>query len=229
MLHESGPFRVTPHRQPAWKIVLPLGGTVAIRFGDGRGLESDGGVIVPPQVSHTCEVSSEYVALTVDSWALAAGSTPSRIEADAARRMRSAALPRSDDEVDVEAVRAELYRVAPRSTVKDERVVRALRAIAADHDASIASIAQDLTLSAPRLRALVRGQVPVPLARLRLWARLNAAVAGLPASSVAAVAAATGFADQAHLTRTARGLIGRTFSEFGPPSAPPRPARRRAS
>ncbi|WP_225878727.1 helix-turn-helix domain-containing protein [Spongiactinospora rosea] len=65
-------------------------------------------------------------------------------------------------------------------------------------------------LSASRLRTLVRESAGVPLARLRRWGRLRNAIAGLPGGNVATAAAAAGFADQSHLTRTARSLLGRT-------------------
>ncbi|MEV4472363.1 helix-turn-helix domain-containing protein [Nonomuraea sp. NPDC049504] len=73
-----------------------------------------------------------------------------------------------------------------------------------------AVIAADVGLSMPRLRALVRAAVGVPLVRLRRWGRLRVAVSALPGGSVASAAAEAGFADQAHLARTARELLGRT-------------------
>ncbi|WP_145881993.1 helix-turn-helix domain-containing protein [Streptomyces sp. BK340] len=73
----------------------------------------------------------------------------------------------------------------------------------------------DVGLSPPRLRALVHASVGVPLARLRQWARLRVAVAELPRESAASAAAVAGFADQAHFTRTARSLLGRTPASIG--------------
>ncbi|MHC5262644.1 helix-turn-helix domain-containing protein [Streptomyces sp. UC4497] len=78
-----------------------------------------------------------------------------------------------------------------------------------DPRADIEAIAADVGLSPPRMRALVRASVGIPLVRLRQWSRLRAAIAGLPGESVAAAAASAGFSDQAHLARTARRLIGR--------------------
>ncbi|MEV2272631.1 helix-turn-helix domain-containing protein [Nonomuraea africana] len=67
--------------------------------------------------------------------------------------------------------------------------------------------------SPPPLRRL-RAEVGIPLVRLRQWARLRSAIAHLSGHHVAQAAAAAGFADQAHLTRTARGLLGRTPSSI---------------
>ncbi|RJL32280.1 helix-turn-helix domain-containing protein [Bailinhaonella thermotolerans] len=80
----------------------------------------------------------------------------------------------------------------------------------------LADVAAEVGLSPPRLRALVREEAGVPLVRLRAWERLRDAVARLGAAPVAPAAADAGFADQAHLTRTARALIGRTPATFRP-------------
>ncbi|WP_435855468.1 hypothetical protein [Streptomyces malaysiensis] len=64
----------------------------------------------------------------------------------------------------------------------------------------------------------------IPLPRLRLWAMLRSAMTELPAESAAAAAAFAGFADQAHLTRTARTLAGRIPSEILRPGASGAPA-----
>jgi AraC-like DNA-binding protein len=60
------------------------------------------------------------------------------------------------------------------------------------------------------LQSLAHQALGVPLTQLRLWSRLARAVAWLPYRRMAEVAAAAGFADQAHLTRTARRFLGRT-------------------
>jgi hypothetical protein len=51
MFAESGAFRVRPHRHPAWKIVLALGGGVEVGYGGNRTVAA-AGVIVPPQMAH---------------------------------------------------------------------------------------------------------------------------------------------------------------------------------
>ncbi|HVV09513.1 AraC family transcriptional regulator [Amycolatopsis sp.] len=64
-------------------------------------------------------------------------------------------------------------------------------------------------LSPQRLRALARQQVGMPLARWRVWARLRRAAEALQAGESPAGGAA-GFADQAHLTRGMREMMGLT-------------------
>ncbi|MET9343102.1 helix-turn-helix domain-containing protein [Nonomuraea sp. NPDC003804] len=100
-----------------------------------------------------------------------------------------------------------------------------VHAMAADSpELPIHAIAAEVGLSVPRLRALVRASVGIPLVRLRQWARLRAAVAQLACSSVASAAATAGFADQAHLARTARAMLGRTPVSLSTHPVPGRPA-----
>jgi AraC-like DNA-binding protein len=75
-------------------------------------------------------------------------------------------------------------------------------------------LAAEIGMSPSRLRALVHDAVGAPLTQLRLWSRLGRALALLPYTSAAAAAATAGFADQAHLTRTARRFLGRTPVEL---------------
>jgi AraC-like DNA-binding protein len=96
----------------------------------------------------------------------------------------------------------------PKAVSIDPRVAAALRNLPiAD---SIQHVAANIGLSPSRLRALVHNQTGTPPARLRMWQRLRAAIVSLPEKPIAAAASDAGFADQAHLTRTAMRLIGQT-------------------
>ncbi|MEU8889987.1 helix-turn-helix domain-containing protein [Streptomyces sp. NPDC048442] len=211
---ESRPFRVAPHRLPAWKAVLPIGGHAQLRR-PGRPLVVAHGLIVPPRLAHACAATSPYVALFVDSWLLPSCPGPVRLDAGEVRRLL-AALGTTDSEgpgtcVDLAAGYAELRALAGRPSPLDPRVAHAVHLCTwRDPDTPLASVAVEVGLSDPRLRALVRRDVGIGLAHLRRWGRLRTAVAGLPDSTVALAAATAGFADQAHLTRTARDFTGRT-------------------
>ncbi|CAM5579322.1 hypothetical protein SALBM135S_02685 [Streptomyces alboniger] len=112
---------------------------------------------------------------------------------------------------DLAAGYAELRRLAGRPATLDPRVAHAVGLCTVrEPDMPITSVADEVGLSAPRLRALVRQDMGITLARLRRWAWLRNAIAGLPDSTAALAAATAGFADQAHFTRTARDFIGRT-------------------
>lgn len=92
----------------------------------------------------------------------------------------------------------------------DSRLAEAL-ALLNDHSVSLLVVAERVGLSAPRLRALARHQLGMPLTRWRMWTRLRRAALALQAGQALAQAAVTaGFADQAHLTRQMREMMGMT-------------------
>ncbi|GAA0441946.1 helix-turn-helix domain-containing protein [Streptomyces sp. NPDC046215] len=214
MFAESRPFRVALHRLPAWKAVLPIGGHAQL-LQPGRPMVAAPGLIVPPQLAHSCAASSPYIALFIDSWLLPPCPGPIRLDAGEVRRLL-AALGTTDSDgpgtgVDLTAGYTELRALAGPPAPLDPRVAHAVHLCTLrDPDLPITAIADEVGLSAPRLRALVRQDVGIALIRLRRWGRLATAIAELPESTAALAAATAGFADQAHFTRTARDLIGRT-------------------
>ncbi|MFV8128190.1 helix-turn-helix domain-containing protein [Streptomyces syringium] len=217
MFAESRPFHVAPHRLPAWKAVLPIGGHAELRQA-GRPVVTAPGLIVPPQLVHSCAATSPYVALFIDSWLLPSRPGPIRLDAGMVRRLLAALGTTGSDgpgtDADLAAGYTELRALAGAPAPLDPRVAHAIHLCTSrDPDlpiASITSLADEVGLSAPRLRALVRRDVGIALVRLRQWGRLSTAIAGLPESTAALAAATAGFADQAHFTRTARDFIGRT-------------------
>ncbi|MFJ2766264.1 helix-turn-helix domain-containing protein [Streptomyces sp. NPDC087300] len=214
MFAESRPYRVSQHRLPAWKAVLPIGGHAELLRPQQRMVAAPG-LIVPPQLAHVCATTSPYVALFVDSWLLPSCPEPIRLDAGEVRRLL-AALGTADSDgpgahVDLAAGHTELRAIAGRPAPLDPRVAHAVHVCTLrDPDLALASIAGEVGLSAPRLRTLVRQDVGIALTRLRRWGRLRTAVANLPGEAAALAAATAGFADQAHFTRTARDFIGRT-------------------
>jgi AraC-like DNA-binding protein len=96
----------------------------------------------------------------------------------------------------------------PPAVAIDPRVAAAVRDL--DVTDGVARAAADVGLSPSRLRALVHDLTGTSPARLRMWRRLRTAMRGLVDKPIALAAADAGFADQAHLTRTATRLIGQT-------------------
>jgi AraC-like DNA-binding protein len=98
----------------------------------------------------------------------------------------------------------------------DPRLVAALDTLAG-RAVPMPGLAAMVGLSPQRLRALARQQVGMPLARWRMWVRLRRAAEALRAGeSVAEAAVTAGFADQAHLTRGMRDMMGLTPSAVLP-------------
>lgn len=203
---------VTAHAHPAWKVVLSVRGKVEVR-GEGQRPLHAPGVIVPPQLSHTCATTGPYVAAFVDAWRVDLPRVPSALDARAARRLLDAARTRHDSEL-LDALGA--------ARPIDPRIAHVLGHLA--ETAHLDDLAADVGLSASRLRALTRAVVGIPLTRLRQWARLRNAVIGLGDSPLATAAHAAGFADQSHLTRLTHRLLGRTPASLKTalgPGAPP--------
>ncbi|WP_433346366.1 helix-turn-helix domain-containing protein [Microtetraspora malaysiensis] len=218
MFAETRAFGVARHRLPAWKVVLPIGGHAEL-LRPGQPMVTAAGLIVPPQLAHACATTSPYIALFVDSWLLPPTPGPIRLDAAEVRRL-VAALGAADEggpgtAADLAAGYLELRSLTQAPPPLDPRVAHAVR-LSGRPGPDITFIAAEVGLSAPRLRALVRQSVGIPLTRLRQWARLRAAIAELPGSTAAMAAATAGFADQAHLARTARGLVGRTPASLQP-------------
>ncbi|WP_406724305.1 helix-turn-helix domain-containing protein [Streptomyces sp. GD-15H] len=214
MFAESGASGVARHQHPAWKVVLPIGGHAKIGQ-DGGHSRTAAGLIVPPQLAHTCAATSSYAALFVDPWLVRADVGLVRLDVSTVRRLIAALGPVGIDgpssAPDLAAAYSELVTLLGAAPVLDARVAHALREIMRPGPrTSLHAIAADVGLSPSRLRALARESVGVPLARLRRWGRLRHAIAHLPHTSVAGAAADAGFADQAHLTRTSSNLLGRT-------------------
>lgn len=223
MFAESRPFRVSQHLLPAWKAVLPVGGHVELAQ-PGQHMTTAPGLIVPPQLAHVCAATSPYIALFVDSWLLPSGTGPIPLSTSKVRRLLAALGTAGADspgtDVDLAAGYAELRAVTGSPTPLDPRVAHAVDVCTLrDPNTPLAAVAGEVGLSAPRLRALVQQDVGIALARLRRWGRLRAAIADLPTGPASLAAAMAGFADQAHLTRTARDFIGRTPASLRPAKA----------
>ncbi|MGW7364261.1 helix-turn-helix domain-containing protein [Streptomyces sp. NPDC054841] len=210
---ESGASAVSRHSHPAWKVVLPDRGT---------------GLLVPPRFDHACAASSAFAAVFLDPWCVrygpgAAGPVP--LEPSTVRRVRDAL----GEQLDLDALQDALTALPWCAGGEvDPRVAHAVRACAGHDD--LGDVAREVSLSPSRLRTLVREEVGIPLGTLRRWQRLRTAVAALPYAAPAQAAALAGFADQAHLTRTARRLTGRTPASLRPdPQSPQKGPRRPTS
>ncbi|CAM5721651.1 hypothetical protein SALBM135S_00989 [Streptomyces alboniger] len=173
MFAESRPFHVAQHRLPAWKVVLAIGGHARL-LQRGRLAVAAPGLLVPPQLAHSCAAASPYLALFIDPWLLPSRPGPVPLGAGEVRRLL-AALGTTDSDgpgtgADLAAGYAELRRLAGRPATLDPRVAHAVGLCTVrEPDMPITSVADEVGLSAPRLRALVRQDMGITLARLRRW------------------------------------------------------------
>jgi len=210
---ESNGAVTSRHAHPAWKLVLCPRSLTDYRQ-RGRPTLWAPGVVVPPEHVHAGGATSSYVVAYLDPWRVALPPSVGPLlldEPTVARLLAALALDVTGDlegDVDLTAARRALDPVLGAPPPIDPRVSHALAGLAGADRLDV--LASEVGLSPPRLRWLVRDTVGIPLGRLRQWSRLRAAVAALDEGPLATAAQVGGFADQAHLTRTARRMVGRT-------------------
>jgi AraC-like DNA-binding protein/predicted enzyme related to lactoylglutathione lyase len=210
--HPAGQIEKQHH--PAWKIVIPNAGQIVWKSGQDPATQA-AGVIFPPQLPHTASTAAGYILMFIDPWFLGLGPGHGRaipLDPSTVEQIRDLWNQDGEDDPD-DQVRATVAflrqrEFLPRAVSIDPRVAAALRDLpVAD---CIQHAATAVALSPSRLRTLIRDQTGTPPAQLRMWQRLRAAIISLQVKPIAVAASDAGFADQAHLTRTATRLVGHT-------------------
>ena len=202
----------SPHAHPAWTLLLPVdGGTVTVTTGDVARVHTDG-VLLAPQYQYRAATDGPHVAVYLNAWMSARPDNlrPRVIDAATTRRLLDALAV--DDGIDLSAGVGEVAPIVGEIGPIDSRLAIVIAALPEADRLEI--LAAEVGMSPSRLRALARSAVGVPLTHVRLWSRLTRAIAWLPYVPTAVAAAAAGFADQAHLSRTARRFLGRSPREL---------------
>ena len=213
VLHSPAGAAEPEHARPAWTILLSPGGLVRWI---GRGSTGRApGVIFPPQLSYEASSTVGHIAVLIDPWYQGLGpgrSTAVPLDSTTVEYLAGRWSTVGDDNLDERARETVTHlrrqNMLPPAVAIDPRVAAAVRDL--DVTDGVARVAAGVGLSASRLRALVHDLTGASPARLRMWRRLQTAMVGLVDKPIALAAVDAGFADQAHLTRTATRLIGRT-------------------
>ncbi|MGH8825577.1 MAG: helix-turn-helix domain-containing protein [Jiangellaceae bacterium] len=231
VLHVPAGQAGSEHTHPEWTILLPPAGTIEWSTGRRPG-RSESGVIFPPQLSYRAVSNAGHLTVFIDPWYQGLGrGRGSAVPLDAATvehlaDVWSAVCLTDPDESARETVTYLRQRaLLPPAVAIDPRVAAALRALPATE--CVTHVAADVGLSPSRLRTLIHDLTGASPARLRLWRRLRTAMVGLADKPIALAAADAGFADQAHLTRTASRLIGQTPGDLVRMLQAPRTRRHR--
>jgi AraC-like DNA-binding protein len=187
------------HRHGAFQIAIAVRGAVAMVDPSGT-CHRAAALVVSPMAEHRIMASPRVVTYFVE---------PHCAFADRLRERYDAGITAAPELRDLQD-----RDIGPtgggRSRDLDPRLVRALEAMR-QHKLSMANVADLVELSPQRLRALARQQLGMPLPRWRVWSRLRSAAEALQSGASLADAAVTaGFADQAHLTRQMREMMGLT-------------------
>ncbi|MFF4420983.1 helix-turn-helix domain-containing protein [Streptomyces sp. NPDC001549] len=194
------------HRHAAFQLVLAPRGEAALAGADG-GVVRGAALLVPPMTAHRMLSAGDLLTIFVEPHSALADrlrgrcgsgsgivAVPELHRLDEAELGRAAALPSAG--LDPRLLAASALLEGPEGP--EERVPMDL-------------VAARVGLSPQRLRALARQQLGMPLARRRIWLKLRRSAEALgEGRSPAEAAAAGGFADQAHLTRRMREMIGMT-------------------
>jgi len=215
VLHHPAGQAVKEHAHPAWSIAIPrAAGQISWWTGQGRAWHA-AGVIFPPQVAHRVSSAAGHVSVFIDAWYLELGPGHRRaipLDHTTVEHLRALWSPDDTADPDQRARQSVAFLrrrdLLPPAVAIDPRVAAALPGLAAAD--RVKQVAAAVGLSPSRLRALIHDQTGTQPARLRTWQRLRAAILSLPAKPIALAACDAGFADQAHLTRTATRLVGQT-------------------
>jgi AraC-like DNA-binding protein len=184
----------TVHRHAAFQIAIAERGEVAVADAAGTVVRAPA-VVVPPMVRHRLLAAPDLRTFFID---------PHCVFADALRRRYGAIAP-----FEPRALSADDITVQPSGEL-DHRLVTAMNLLR-DDSVAMPDLAAAVGLSPQRLRALALRQLGLPLARWRVWSRLRRAAEAMSAGRTPAEAALeAGFADQAHLTRQMREMMGLT-------------------
>lgn len=223
--------RSTLHAHHCWHLVLALDGELQVRTADESPLQPAGAVITAPDVAHAIDASGRRVLLVFvepesdagDGLTHALGAAKLEIVgSETADRLRSCVASVGGGELAAAlpgVLQALGVALPPPSTRPRhpgiQRVLRHLRANDGGADTSLEALARVARLSPGRFMHAFTESVGVPLRPYLLWLKLEragAAIAG--GATLAAAAAAAGFADAAHMTRTFRRMFGVSPSDL---------------
>lgn len=194
----------TAHRHGAFQIAIAVHGEVAMRDAAGACHRATA-LVVSPMTQHQILATTEVLTYFVEPQCAFADRLRDRHGITSAADLRGL----REEDIAPAAARA--------SGTLDPRLVAAMDATETDRRLPMPDIALQVGLSPQRLRALALQQLGMPLARWRVWARLRRAAEALRDGQPLAEAAVTaGFADQAHLSRWMREMMGMTPSAVLP-------------
>lgn len=226
LLIGSGKGVVAPHSHYAIQLALGAPTGLKIQFGRNGAWQDCAGALIPSRATHTIDVHGCQwsCVIFIEPDTAEGRALSSRLQgqlelldadvmAVCARRLERAwRMQQSPD-----AVRAvcrqlieELSRTAPREP-SDPRILAAIEAIRSKLDGAVSlnEVAKAAHLSPSRFRHLFVEETGMPLRTYLLWRRLLYVWELLMQGATYSTAAhAAGFADSAHLSRTARTMFG---------------------
>lgn len=196
-----------PHSHAAVQLTASRLAEVAIET-EPDGVVKGAALIVAAGVRHRVLPCREAVLLLIEPAARAVGGF--RIDG-AVELLSETVADTLTEDGPLDQVVAEALSLLFNANDVDERLRAALGMLAASRHGKLADLSRAVGLSEARLRALAKRDLGVPLTKVAAYHRLaRAAEVIAEGASLAEAAADAGFADQAHLTRTFKAMIGVT-------------------
>jgi AraC-like DNA-binding protein len=187
----------TAHRHAAFQLLIAPEGVVSVVDSLGS-CHRAAALVVRPMALHRTLGTPNMLNLFID---------PHCAMAD---ELRSASTGDVTPVTDLRHLNQSDVRLSASSRHLDHRLMAAMQELTIS-DTSIQEVAANVGLSSQRLGALARHQLDMPLSRWRVWSRLRRTAAALSEGQPLALAAVTGgFADQSHLSRWMREMMGVT-------------------
>jgi AraC-like DNA-binding protein len=222
----GGGAAISPHSHYAIQLAIGVPSGLRVQFGRHGEWQSCAGALVPSRGTHSIDVSAcdMSVVLFVEPETPEGRALSARLQGglelldaptvrDGALRLQNAwRVQRSHDAVRAACTQLvqDISRTAPREP-SDPRVLAAVEYIRGrvDQPVSLAEVARAANLSPGRFRHLFVEQTGMPLRTYVLWRRLlHVWTLIMKGESLSNAAHAAGFADSAHLSRTARTMFG---------------------
>jgi AraC-like DNA-binding protein len=192
------------HRHAAFQIAIAIEGEVAMLDAAGTRHRA-AALLVSPMTRHRLCTTTDVLTYFIEPQCAFADRLRDRHGITSAGELRDL----REQDIGAAAVGS--------SGALDHRLVAAMDTAERNWSLSVPELALLVGISPQRLRGLALRQLGMPLARWRVWARLRRAAEALGGGqSLAAAAATAGFADQAHLSRWMREMIGMTPSAVLP-------------
>jgi AraC-like DNA-binding protein len=223
------------HAHHAMHLALALRGTLRVRAAPAAPWINSAGLLTAPDVKHAIDARGQDVLLVffdpesdVGTRLLPALNGNNRsLSADERDQLVSdaepAAIVRSGGAAYTRRVVAALGASAPtppRVHPKVRRLLQNLRSGSADGDLSLEALAESVGLSPGRLMHVFTESIGIPLRPYLAWLKLQRAAAAIVSGEpLSQAAAAAGFVDAGHMTRTFRRMFGVAPSELRPKRA----------
>ena len=222
-----GDTPIAPHAHYAIQLVIGAPSGLKVQFGGQGAWQSCAAALVPSRAVHSIDVNACDLSLvlfiepeTPEGKALSARLQrgPELLDAgtvaETAKRLEQAwRVEQSYDAVHAACMQLvhDVARTAPRRETSDPRVLAAVEYIRerVDQPVSLPEVARAAHLSPERFRHLFVQETGMPLRTYLLWRRLlHVWTLLMQGETLSGAAHAAGFADSAHLSRTARTMFG---------------------